>query len=130
MSDIIKSDGEKAMDFDYVDFTADMIERTIKTAMDISPEMNRVVAITPSNGYQAKIDLITKASDMSTAEKIAAINAAENKYTQDLAENAELYKGIMRAKVGLALTCTAGVILMVASPEGRRIARSIFKSVA
>ena len=67
---------------------------------------------------------------MSTTEKIKAIDEAENKYSQDLAANAEMCKGIMWAKTGFVLTCVAGTVLMVASPEGRKIAKAIFKLVA
>lgn len=67
---------------------------------------------------------------MSTKEKIAAIDAAENKYAKDLSNNAEVCKGMMWHKVGLVLVCTAGVVLMGTMPEGRKIVKSVLKMVA
>lgn len=108
----------------------DVAEKVITSAMDVSSETDRVVSMTPKDGYQKKLDLISAAEDMSTKEKIKAIDEAENKYSQDLAANAEMCKGMMWAKTGLILTCVAGTVLMVASPEGRKIAKSILKLVA
>ena len=100
-------------------------EKIICHAVDISSDTDRIVAITPKDGYQKKIELISAANDLSTKEKIQAIDYAENKYAQDLAANADMYKGMMWAKVGFILTGVAGVVFMVSTPEGRKIAKSI-----
>ena len=86
--------------------------------------------MTPKDGYQKKIELISEAKDMTTKEKLAAIDAAENKYAKDLSNNAEVFKSMMWHKVGLVLVCTAGVVLMGTSPEGRKIEKSILKLAA
>lgn len=108
----------------------EVAEKAISAAMDISSETERVMTMTPKDGYQKKIELISSADDLSTKEKIKAIDEAEDKYSRDLAANAEMCKGMMWAKTGFVLTCIAGSVLMVASPEGRRIAKSILKLVA
>ncbi len=108
----------------------EVAEKAISAAMDISSETERVMTMTPKDGYQKKIELISSADDLSTKEKIKAIDEAEDKYSRDLAANAEMCKGMMWAKTGFVLTCIAGSVLMVASPEGRKIAKSILKLVA
>lgn len=118
------------LDENGVTLTAEVLEETIKSAINIDTEMGRVVSMTPKDGYQKKIELISEAKDMTTKEKLAAIDAAENKYTKDLSNNAEVFKSMMWHKVGLVLVCTAGVVLMGTSPEGRKIAKSILKLAA
>ena len=105
----------------------EVVEKIISSTVDISSETNHIVEMTPKDGYQKKIELISVADDLSTKEKIKAIDDAETKYAQDLAANAEVYKGMMRAKIGLVLTGVAGVVLMIATPEGRKIAKSIIR---
>ena len=104
--------------------------KAVEAAMDISADTNRIIEMTPKDGYQKKLEIIFSAQDMSTQEKLDAIDAAEDKYARDLNTNAEMYKGVMWTKVGLVLTCTAGIVLMVSSPEGRKLARTILKLVA
>lgn len=118
------------LDENDVTLTAEVLEETIKSAITIDTEMGRVVSMTPKDGYQKKIELISEAKDMTTKEKLAAIDAAENKYAKDLSNNAEVFKSMMWHKVGLVLVCTAGVVLMGTSPEGRKIAKSILKLAA
>lgn len=118
------------LDENGVTLTAEVLEETIKSAINIDTEMGRVVSMTPKDGYQKKIELISEAKDMTTKEKLAAIDAAENKYAKDLSNNAEVFKSMMWHKVGLVLVCTAGVVLMGTSPEGRKIAKSILKLAA
>lgn len=118
------------LDENDVTLTAEVLEETIKSAINIDTEMGRVVSMTPKDGYQKKIELISEAKDMTTKEKLAAIDAAENKYEKDLSNNAEVFKSMMWHKVGLVLVCTAGVVLMGTSPEGRKIAKSILKLAA
>jgi len=104
--------------------------KAVESALDISEDTKRIIEMTPKDGYQKKLELISAAQDMSTPEKLAAIDAAEDKYAQDLANNADMYKGMMWTKVGLVLTCTAGIVLMISSPEGRKVAKAILKMVA
>lgn len=104
--------------------------KAAESALDISEDTRRIIEMTPKDGFQKKLELITAAQDMSTPEKLAAIDAAEDKYAQDLANNADLYRGMMWTKVGLVLTCTAGIVLMISSPDGRKVARAILKMVA
>lgn len=120
-----------AVAFDEViEKTFDAAGKVIENALDVSTEMDKVITMTPKDGYQKKLELISSAEDMSTKEKIKAIDDAEDKYASDLAQNSEMCKGMMWAKAGLIISCTAGVVLMVASPEGRKIAKSILKAVA
>ena len=126
MSEHINND-ITTLDENDVTLTAEALEETIKSAINIDTEMGRVVSMTPKDGYQKKIKLISEAKDMTTKEKLAAIDAAENKYAKDLSNNAEVFKSMMWHKVGLVLVCTAGVVLMGTSPEGRKIAKSILK---
>ena len=114
-------------------FSSDIIEaaeRVISSAVDISSDTDRVVAMTPKDGYQKKIELISEAADLSTKEKIKAIDDAETKYAQDLASNAELCKSMMWTKTGLILTGVAGVVLMVTTPDGRKVAKALINLVA
>lgn len=116
--------------YELIEKTFDAAGKVIENALDVSTEMDKVITMTPKDGYQKKLELISSAEDMSTKEKIKAIDDAEDKYASDLAQNSEMCKGVMWAKAGLIISCTAGVVLMVASPEGRKIAKSILKAVA
>ena len=118
------------LDENDVTLTAEVLEETIKSAINIDTEMGRVVSMTPKDGYQKKIELISEAKDMTTKEKLAAIDAAENKYAKELSYIAEVFMSMMWHKVGLVVVCTAGVVLMGTSPEGRKIAKSILKLAA
>ena len=129
MSEHINND-ITTLDENDVTLTAEALEETIKSAINIDTEMGRVVSMTPKDGYQKKIKLISEAKDMTTKEKLAAIDAAENKYAKDISNNEEDFKSMMWHKVGLVLVCTAGVVLMGTSPEGRKIAKSILKLAA
>lgn len=130
MNGITRTTNEQALGLENPDLVATTLERTLKAAMDISSDMDRVVTMTPQDGYKAKINLINNAQDMSTKEKLEAIDAAENKYVQDLSDNAEVCKGMMWHKTGVVLVCFAGIVLMGTSPEGRKIAKSVLKLVA
>ena len=67
-------------------------EKIVGYAADISSDIDLVLSMTPKDGYQKKLELIVDAKDMSTKEKIEAIDAAESKYSQDLASNSEVYR--------------------------------------
>lgn len=130
MNYTVENSKQQVIDAEALDLTSEAIKQAVTKATDISVEMDRVISMTPKDGYQKKIDLIVNAEDLSTKEKLSAIDAAENKYAQDLAENAEVCKSVMWSKAGLTLVCVAGVVLMVSSPEGRKIVKAILKSVA
>ena len=106
------------------------IEKMVTAALNVEADIDKVVSITPKDGYAKKIELISNAEDLSTNEKIAAIDAAENKYASDLEKNAELYQGVAWRKVGTTLACAAGLVLMLTTPEGKKIAKNILKAVS
>lgn len=106
------------------------ISNTTSKVLDISTDAERVVSMTPKDGYQKKLELISAAEDMNTKEKLKAIDEAESKYAQDLSNTAELCKGLMWAKVCMFIGCTAGVVFMVSTPEGRKMAKSFLDKVA
>jgi hypothetical protein len=108
----------------------DEIGNTTSKVLDISEDAKRVVSMTPKDGYQMKLGLISAAEDMSTKEKLKAIDEAENKYAQDLSNTAELCKGIMWTKVCLFVGCTAGLVFMVSTPEGKKMAKTFLDKVA
>lgn len=101
------------------------VEKNAEKSIDIQKETEQILSMTPKDGYQKKIELIANAKDLSTQEKIKAIDDAEDKYTSDLKKNAEICSGLMWVKTGAILTCTAGIVLMVFSPQGRKMAQQI-----
>lgn len=105
------------------------LEKTIEKTMDISKETEWIVSMTPKDGYQKKIELISKADDMSTQEKLKAIDSAEDKYARDLEKNSDMCAKMLWIKAGLFLICTAGTVLMVSSPNGKKVAQQILKAV-
>ncbi len=104
--------------------------KDIENTINVLSETEKVLSMTPKDGYHKKIDLISNDETMSTEEKIKAIDAAEDKYASDLEKNAEVFTGMMWAKAGAILLCTAAVVLMVTTPEGGKIAKSVIKLVA
>lgn len=105
-------------------------ERTMTTALNTNAETDRVVAMTPKDGYQKKIEIIVSAADLSTKEKIKAIDDAEDKYAQGIAENAQMCKGLMWTKAAIFLACIGGVAILGTSPKGRRIVKAIIQMAA
>lgn len=99
-------------------------------ATDISSEIGTIISFAPKSEYDKKIELIATADDLTTKEKIAAINKVEIKYSQDLSDNAETYSRLLWTKVGAVLGVTAGIVLMVSSPNGRKVAKNIIKKIA
>jgi len=106
------------------------IEKIVNSAVDVSKETDKIISLTPSDGYQKKIELIMNADDMSTTDKIKAIDAAEDKRFSDLSHTADMCKDMMWTKTGTVLICTAAIVLLIASPDGRKIATNILKRVA
>lgn len=101
-----------------------------RTVTDVSPEIDRVVEITPKDGYQKKLELISNAPDMSTREKISAIDAAEDKYADDLARNTHLVNETRWSKTGTIVVSIVAVLVVAATPTGRSIGKAILKMVA
>lgn len=99
-------------------------------ATDISSEIGKIISFAPKSEYDKKIELIANADDLTTKEKIAAINKVEIKYSQDLSDNAETYSRLLWTKVGAVLGVTAGIVLMVSSLNGRKVAKNIIKKIA
>ena len=86
------------------------------TAQTMGSLMGKVIAFssTPDDTFKRKLDLIEKASDMSTEQKLEAMNQAEGKHIT----NKVTY-------------CLAGLfVCMVVTPEGRKVLGSAAKSVA
>lgn len=106
------------------------IEKNVERGVDTQKETEQILSMTPKEGFQKKIEIIYKAEDLSSIEKIEAINEAEDKYANDIKRNADLCLGLKWLKTGIILTCTASVVLMVFSPEGRKIASGIIKKIA
>lgn len=106
------------------------LQETVAKATDVSSDIDKIISITHKSGYEKKIEIIVAADDLTTKEKLAAINEAEDKYSQDFADNAETYSRILWTKVGAVLGVTAGIVLMVSSPSGRKVAKNILKNVA
>lgn len=117
------------IDEDVIEQTADIVERAVKSALDISTETTTILSMTPRDGYQKKLDLILSAEDLSTKEKIQEINRAEDKYAQDLERNAETCKGIMLVKAGIVLSVIAGGLYFTSTEDGKRITKALLKSV-
>lgn len=117
------------IDEDVIEQAEDIVERALKSALDISTETATILSMTPRDGYQKKLYLISQADDMSTKEKLDAINAAENKYAKDLEKNTEVCKELAMIKVGLFFSCVAGTVFLMSTPKGKQIGKFILQSV-
>lgn len=103
-------------------------EAAVKSTVDISREVSTILRMTPIDGYQKKLDLIYRAADMSTMEKIRAIDHAEDKYAQDLQRTEEMCEKIVWAKVGVALVVVVGGLYLCGSQDGRKLVSNLWKS--
>lgn len=101
-----------------------------KVVMNVEPEMEHVVGMTPKDGYQKKLELISNAPDMSTREKIAAIDAAEDKYANDIARNTHLVNETRWSKTGTVVVSIVVILIAASTPTGRNIGKAILKAVA
>ena len=107
-----------------------VVEKYVEKTKNVSKDMELVISMTPKDGYQKKIELISEAEDMTTEEKTQAIDAAENKYAEDLEKSFELLDKVRWSNVIIILLCAAGIALTAYSPSGRRITREILRVVA
>ena len=106
------------------------IEGIVEKSVDVSRDTELIMAMTPKDGYDLKLQLIEKAEDMSTLEKLSAIDTADDKYHQNLTHSYELYSDERQSKVVTVLTCTAVLALLIVFPNGRKIASGVAKLVA
>lgn len=105
-------------------------EACAKTALDISEEKETVLSFTSQDSYRKKIELISAADDMTTAEKLVAINQAEERRLQDIRNGVETCKNLMWNRYLLVFSCLTGITLLAISPEGSKVIMSVFKRVA
>ena len=77
-----------------------------------------------------KLHLINDAKDLSTGEKLQAVEEAENKYKQDMAENAKLFQKIGLQKIGKFLLCGVGVLAIIGSPFGQKALRTVVRTLS
>lgn len=112
------------------DITAKATEIAVRTAIDISKDTESILSMVTKDGFDKKIDLIYSDEDMSTAEKLKAIDAAEDKRIRDVEKATEAYKGIMVVKAGVIISVIVGSTIALTSPEGRRLLKSAFEKVA
>ena len=108
------------------EITAKAAEITVRTAMDMSKETESILSMVTKDGFDKKIDIICSDEDMSTTEKLKAIDAAEDKRLRDVEKVTEVYKGMMVVKAGVVVSVIVGTIAL-ASPEGRRLLKSAFE---
>ena len=111
------------------EITAKAAEITVRTAMDMSKETESILSMVTKDGFDKKIDIICSDEDMSTTEKLKAIDAAEDKRLRDVEKVTEVYKGMMVVKAGVVFSVIVGTIAL-ASPEGRRLLKSAFEKAA
>ena len=111
------------------EITAKAAEITVRTAMDMSKETESILSMVTKDGFDKKIDIICSDEDMSTTEKLKAIDAAEDKRLRDVEKVTEVYKGMMVVKAGVVVSVIVGTIAL-ASPEGRRLLKSAFEKAA
>ena len=95
----------------------------------MSKETESILSMVTKDGFDKKIDIICSDEDMSTTEKLKAIDAAEDKRLRDVEKVTEVYKGMMVVKAGVVVSVIVGTIAL-ASPEGRRLLKSAFEKAA
>ena len=101
-----------------------------KNTLDISAEAETVLSFASQDSYKKKIELISAANDMTTAEKLEAINQAEERRLHDIRSGVETCKELMWNRYLLVFSCLTGIALLVTSPEGSKALKSVFKRVA
>ena len=89
-------------------------EQTAQQALEGLYTMAAEFVLTPDETFKRKLDLIEKATDMSTPQKLDAMKKAEDKHLTD-----KLFY------LGIAL-----VVLGAVTPEGKRLIDCAFKRVA
>lgn len=74
--------------------------------------------------------MISAAEDMPTAEKLEAINHAEEHRLQDIRSSVETCKDLMWNWYLPVFACLTGIALLVISPGGSKALKSVFKRAA
>ena len=105
------------------------IEDVVDKSIDVSKETELILAMTPKDGYDLKLRLIEKADDMSTFDKIQAIDHAEDKYANDIDNSLVRTSNMQWEKAGFVLAIIIGVTFVV-SPKGSQAIKNILKLVA
>ena len=125
-----KSNITRAATVTPVSMMVDLVGKAFISATDASGEVDRIIAMTPMDGFKLKLELITGAKDMTTQEKLQAILAAENEYKQDLTDNARTCWGIAWRKTGLVLLTLSGVGGLLFTPLGKKALETAVKSLS
>ena len=107
-----------------------LAEICAKIVPDALGEKEFVLSFAPTDGYKKKLDLIFAAEDMSTIEKIEAIERTEEQRATDLRNGVNTYKSIVWNRYLLVFSCVAGAIILASTPEGNKVLRTVFKCVA
>lgn len=101
-----------------------------KITLDISSETETVLSFASQDGYRKKLELISTADDMTTAEKLEAINQVEERRLRDIRSGVETCKDLMWNRYLLVFSCLTGIALLAISPEGSKALKSVFKRIA
>ena len=105
-------------------------EGCAKTTLDISTDAETVLSFSSQDSFKKKIELISAADDMTTAEKLEAIDQAEERRLHDIRSGVETCKDLMWNRYLLVFSCLTGIALLVTSPEGSKALKAVFKRVA
>ena len=76
------------------------------------------------------MELISAAENTPTAEKLEAINHAEEHRLQDIRSSVETCKDLMWNWYLPVFACLTGIALLVISPGGSKALKSVFKRAA
>lgn len=110
--------------------TQHFAEPCAKAALDISSEKDVVLAFTSQDSFKKKIELIYAAEDMTTAEKLEAINQAEDRRTKDIRNGVDTCKDLMWNRYFFVFSCLTGIALLAATPDGSKAIKSVLKRIA
>ncbi len=101
-----------------------------KVALDISGDQEAILAFASQDSYKKRIEIIASAEDMTTKEKLEALNQADDRFAQDVQRSAETCRNIAWNRYLLLFSCLTGVVLLASSPEGSKAIRTVFKRIA
>ena len=101
----------------------------VKASLNVADDRGSVLALIPDDSYKKKLEMIEKAPDLSTAEKLAALEHAENKRLADLQQGTEIHKDLLWNKTSIILTVSAGLALILA-PGGAKLLQKTIKRCA
>ena len=101
----------------------------VNVSLNVAEDRASVLTLVPDDSFNKKLTLIEQAQDLSTAEKLAAMEQAENKRLTDLQQGAEIHKDLTRNRAWIILTIGAGLLLLVA-PGGVKLLHDALKKSA